>query len=82
VKIPHYHITTGAGLPVIARDLFTLRHFLEAEGVGFVYREVDDILKEIPRFMGCKVDREKYILESHIECLIDFYRRIIESHGV
>jgi hypothetical protein len=71
----------GAGLPVIARDLFTLRCFLESEGVGFVYREVDDILKGIPRFMGCKVDAERYVIEDHIERLIDFYQKIIEYHN-
>jgi site-specific DNA-adenine methylase len=43
--------------------------------------EVDDILKEIPRFMGQKVDAERYIIEDHIERLIDFYQKIIESHG-
>jgi glycosyltransferase involved in cell wall biosynthesis len=65
-----------AGLPVIARDLLTLRHFLEGEGVGFVYKEVDDIIERIPSFKGGKVDAERYIIEDHIECLIRFYRRI------
>jgi glycosyltransferase involved in cell wall biosynthesis len=70
----------GAGLPVIASDLFSLKCFLEGKGVGFIYKEVDDIVKNIPHFMGKKVDAKEYIIEDHIERLIDFYQKIIEYH--
>jgi glycosyltransferase involved in cell wall biosynthesis len=70
----------AAGLPVISRDLISLRNFIEKEKVGFVFDTIDDIIQRIERFRGLEVRGKRYVMEDEVDRLVEFYYKIIDYY--
>lgn len=68
----------AAGLPVISSDLYSLRRFIEEEKIGIVIKRIDDIISSRELLSEIEIERERYLMENHIDGLIDLYEKCLE----
>jgi len=68
----------AAGLPVIARDLYSLREFLEKHEAGFLYSEDEEIplkLKDAPRSLRKDL---RFVFEEEAFQIEELYRTALD----
>ncbi|MDG6225450.1 MAG: hypothetical protein QCI82_08045 [Candidatus Thermoplasmatota archaeon] len=66
------------GLPVLAPMSISMKHFIEKEGTGAVYRSMKDI-PEIVRGKRPTIERDRFVMENHIQGLIDLFKGISKA---
>jgi hypothetical protein len=69
----------AAGLPVIARDLYSLREFLEKHEAGFLYSEDEEIpakLKDAPKSLRKDL---RFVFEEEAFQIEELYRNLLDN---
>jgi glycosyltransferase involved in cell wall biosynthesis len=69
----------AAGLSVIARDLYSIRNFIEKYRVGLLYSAVDDIFNNLGALKGVSLRGLRFILEDEIHHLDRLYYDLLEN---
>jgi glycosyltransferase involved in cell wall biosynthesis len=67
----------AAGLPILSRDFYSLREFIEREKVGVIFNEVKDILRWRKVLKNIKITPEKYVMENYINEVVALYKKCI-----
>jgi len=65
-----------SGLPIIVPPLKSMKKFTLKEKVGFVFNDMDEIVKKAGKYKGT-IDREKYTIENNIDKLLQLYKDVI-----
>lgn len=55
-----------------------MRRFIEEEKIGIVIKRIDDIISSRELLSGIVIERERYLMENHIDGLIDLYEKCLE----
>ena len=68
----------SAGIPIAARNTNSIANFVKTNNVGFIYNENEDLVSNLLKTSnGYKIDKTKFIMESHITDVIKLYEQIL-----
>ena len=71
----------AAGIPIISSNVKCIKNFITKHNIGFYYKDLEDLTEKLKcidstRF---KVERTKFLMEKHIDELLDFYKKVLQS---
>jgi len=72
----------AAGLPVLAKKLYSLRVFFERYPVGVLYDDVNDIFSGIDKIRSKIPKAAPYVFENNIQTLEDLYIRLLHKKTI
>jgi len=69
----------AAGIPIISSDVRCIKNFISKHNIGFYYKDFKDLIEKLKYTdpTKFKIERAKFLIDKHIDKLLDFYKKII-----